>query len=163
VNQLVLVAVNFTSEARAVTLSHTNASGKTIKNLSLFLTNEFSNLTKQPFDVTPDNLVVPSQSVVTITAGFEKGPSGYSDIEKTDFDAILNPPGDEIVVRFSTGSLFQQVMLYGISGNLIGIREVESGQKEVVFPASDLTAGVYLVSGRGDRAAQTRKIIIAKR
>jgi O-glycosyl hydrolase len=163
VNQLVLVAVNFTSEARAVTLSHTNASGKTIKNLSLFLTNEFSNLTKQPFDVTPDNLVVPSQSVVTITAGFENGPSGYSDIEKTDFDAILNPPGDEIVVRFSTGSLFQQVMLYGISGNLIGIREVESGQKEVVFPASDLTAGVYLVSGRGDRAAQTRKIIIAKR
>ena len=162
-NQLVLVAVNFTSEARAVTLSLANAAGKTLKNQSLFLTDEFSNLTKQNLDLSSDNLVVPARSVVTYTADLENGTTGLSDIEKTDFDAFLNAQGDEIVATFSSGCVFQQVMLYSISGNLIQMREVEPGQNEVVFPASDLSAGVYLVSGRGDRSAQTRKIIIAKR
>lgn len=161
VNQLVLVAVNFTTEARAVTLSLANASGKTIKNLSLFLTDEFSNLTIQHPDISPGSLVVPARSVITVTASLENGPSGISNLEKTDFNAFLNPSGNEIVARFSTGKVFQQVALYGISGKMIQMQEVTPGQHQVVFPASDLPPGVYLVSGRGIRAAQTRKIIIA--
>jgi hypothetical protein len=161
-NQLVLVAVNFTSEARAVTLSLARAAGKTVKNQSLFLTDEFSNLTKQNFDLSSDNLVVPARSVVTYTADLENGTTGLSDMEKTDFDAFLNAQGDEIVATFGSGCVFQQFMLYNISGNLMQMREVEPGQNEVVFPASDLSAGVYLVSGRGDRSVQTRKIIIVK-
>ena len=82
-NQLVLVAVNFTSEARAVTLSLANAAGKTLKNQSLFLTDEFSNLTKQNLDLSSDNLVVPARSVVTYTADIENGTTGLSDIEET--------------------------------------------------------------------------------
>jgi O-glycosyl hydrolase len=162
-NQLVLVAVNFTSEARAVTLSLAQGAGKTVKNQSLFLTDEFSNLTKQNLDLSSDILVVPARSVVTYTADLENGTTGLSDMEKTDFDAFLNAQGDEIVAAFSSGCVFQQVMLYSISGNLIQMRGIEPGQNEVVFPASDLSAGVYLVSGRDDRSAQTRKIIITKR
>ena len=162
-NQLVLVAVNFTSEARAVTLSLAHAAGKKVKNHSLFLTDEFSNLTKQNLDLSSGNLVVPARSVVTYTADLENGTTGLSDIKKTDFHAFLNAQGDEIVAAFSSGLVFQQVMLYSVSGNLIQMRKVEPGQNAVVFPASDLSAGVYLVSGRGDRSAQTRKIIITKR
>jgi hypothetical protein len=84
-------------------------------------------------------------------------------MEKTDFDAFLNTQGNEIVAAFSSGFAIQQVMLYGISGNMIQMRNIEPGQNEVIFPASDLSAGVYLVSGRGVRSAQTRKIIITKR
>jgi hypothetical protein len=162
-NQLVLVAVNFTSEARGVTLSFPNAAGKTLKNQFLYLTDEFSNLIKQNLDLSSGNFVVPARSVVTYTAGLENGTTGLSGIEITDFDAFLNAQGDKIVATFSSGCVFQQVMLYSISGNLIQMREVEPGQSSVVFPASDLSAGVYLVSGRDDRSAQTRKIIIAKR
>jgi O-glycosyl hydrolase len=162
-NQLVLVAVNFTSEARAVALSFANAAGKMVKNQSLYLTDEFSNLTKQDLDLSSGNLVIPARSVVTYTAELENGTSGLSDIGITDFDAFLNARGNEIVATFSTESVFQQVMLYSISGNLIQMREVEPGQNKVVFPASDLSPGVYLVSGRSDRTTQTRKIIITKR
>jgi hypothetical protein len=162
-NQLILVAVNFTSEARAVTLSISHAAGKTLKDQSLFLTDEFSNLAKQNLDFSEGNLVVPARSVVTVTADLVDGPTGSSDIEKTDFDAFLRNRGDEIVATFSSGGVFQQVLLYSISGNLIQMRKVEPGQNQVVFPASDLPAGVYLVSGKGDRSAQAKKIIIVKR
>jgi hypothetical protein len=37
------------------------------------------------------------------------------------------------------------------------------GQSQVIFPAADLPAGVYLVSGRGNRVVQTKKIIKAIR
>ncbi len=158
-NQLVFLAVNFTSEARAVTLSLAQTAGKTLKNQSLFLTDEFSNLTKQQIDLSAGNLVIPARSVVTITADLEAGLTGTSEIEKTDFDAFLHAQGDEIVASFSSGGEFQHVLLYGISGNLIQIRDVEPGQNQVVFHASDLSEGVYLVSGRGERSAQTRKII----
>ena len=163
VNQLVIVAVNFTSEARGVTFSLANAAGKRVKNQSLFLTDEFSNLSQQNQDLSSDNFVVPARSVIAYTADLENGPTGLSDRENSDFDAFLNAEGDEIVAAFSSGRVFQQVMLYSISGNLIQMRDIEPGQNEVVFPASDLSAGVYLVSGRGDRSAQTRKIIITKR
>jgi O-glycosyl hydrolase len=162
-NQLVMVVANFTSEARAVTLSLANAAGKTVKNQSLFLTDEFSNLTKQNLDLSSDNLVVPAHSVVTYTADLENGPTGLPGMEKKDLDVFLNAQGDGIVAAFSSGCVFQRVTLYGISGNLIQMRDIEPGQGEVVFPASDLSAGVYLVSGMGDRSAQTRKIIITKR
>jgi hypothetical protein len=134
-----------------------------VKNQSLYLTDEFSNLTKQDLDLSSGNLVIPARSVVTYTAELENGTSGLSDIGITDFDAFLNARGNEIVATFSTESVFQQVMLYSISGNLIQMREVEPGQNKVVFPASDLSPGVYLVSGRSDRTTQTRKIIITKR
>jgi hypothetical protein len=162
-DQLVLVAVNFTSEARAITLSLAQGAEKRAKNQSLFLTDEFSNLAKQNLDLSSGNLVVPARSVVTYTADLEDGTTGLSDIEKTDFNVFLNTQGDEIVATFSSGFVFRQVMLYSVSGNLIQMRKVEPGQNEVAFPASDLSAGVYMVSGRGDRSAQTRKITITKR
>jgi O-glycosyl hydrolase len=162
-NQLVLVGVNFTSEAREVNLSLANTVGKTFKNQSLYLTDEFSNLTKQNLDFSEGSLVVPARSVVTVTADLVDSPTGSSDIKKTDFDAFLRSRGDEIVATFGSGGVFQQVLLYSISGNLVQMREVEPTQNQVIFPASDLSAGVYLVSARGGRSAQTKKIIIVKR
>jgi hypothetical protein len=162
-SQLVMVAVNFTSEARAVIFSLAQAAGKKVKNQSLFLTDEFSNLRKQNLDLSSDNLVVPARSVITYTADLENAVTGLRDLEKTDFDVFLTARGEGIVAAFGSGSLYQQVMLYSISGKLIQSKRIEPGQNEVVFPASDLSAGVYLVSGRGDRSVQTKKISIAKR
>ena len=75
----------------------------------------------------------------------------------------MNPSGDEIVAQFNPGHAFQGVALYGISGNLIKMQTVVPGQSQVIFPAADLPPGVYLVSGRGNRVVQTKKIIKAIR
>lgn len=159
-NQLVLVAVNFTGEARAVSLAFANE--KTIKNPALFLTDDFSNLLKQDIDLSSQNLVVPARSVVTYTAGLEVIPTGISETNTTEFDAFLNQAGDQITTTFSSGGAFRQVMLYSVSGSLLQVKNIKPGQNLAVLSASDLPDGVYLVSGRGDLSSQTKKIIIAK-
>lgn len=162
-NQLVVVAVNVTAAAREVTLSLASNSGKALASQSLYLTDEFTNLTLQDPGLATGHIVVPARSVVTVTAQLEDRPSGISEIEKTDFEAFLNPSGDEIVAQFNPGHAIQDVVLYGISGNLIRMQTVVPGQSQVIFPAADLPAGVYLVTGRGNRVVQTKKIIKAIR
>jgi hypothetical protein len=162
-NKLVLIAVNFTREAKEVVLLPENITGKAIKNPALYLTNEFSNLSKQDIDLSTGNIVVPARSVVTYTADLEIGTSSSAEIHKSNFNAYLNIQNNEIVASFSSDQLIQKVILYSISGTLIQIKEVKNDQNKVVFPVSQLSEGVYLVSGMGNKFKATKKVIITKR
>jgi O-glycosyl hydrolase len=162
-NKLVLVAVNFTREAREVVLLTENISDKTIKNPLLYLTNEFSNLSKQDIGLSGSNIVIPARSVVTFTADLEIGTSGSDLIHKTDFNAFLDIEGNKIVATFGSGQFVQNVMIYSISGTLLQMKEVKSGQNKVFFPVSQIPEGVYLVSGIGKNFKETKKIIVTKR
>jgi O-glycosyl hydrolase len=161
-NQLVLVAVNFTHEAKEVALLLENVSDKTLKNPLLFLTNDFSNLTNQEVDLSNDKFIVPARSVVTYTADLTIGTSGSTGIEKSGFNAFLNIQNNEIVATFGSGLIIHTIRLYNISGNLLQIKSVESGQNKVVFPAAHLPVGVYLVSGVGNNLKETKKVIVTK-
>lgn len=158
--RVVLVAVNLTQEARAVTLAFENAQGKSVKNQSLYLTNEFSNLTKQEVDLSSGHLVVPAHSVITYTADLSEGTSGLERSNDSDFRAYLNRQNNEIVASFSPEQLFHTIGLYSISGKLIEVKKVKNGQNQVVFPVSRLTEGVYLISGMGNKLRETKKVII---
>lgn len=158
--RVVLVAVNLTQEARAVTLAFENALGKSVKNQSLYLTNEFSNLTKQEVDLSSGHLVVPARSVITYTADLSEGTSGLERSNDSDFKAYLNRQNNEIVASFSPEQLFHTIGLYSISGKLIEVKKVKNGQNQVVFPVSRLTEGVYLISGMGNKLRETKKVII---
>jgi len=162
-NQLVLLAVNLTHEARKITVALENASEKILTNPSLFLTDEFSNFTKQDIDLSSGNLVVPARSVVTYTADLTVGTSSSSELKRPDFKAYLNTQNSEIVTFFSSELFIRTVMLYNISGNLLQLKNVEDGQNKVVFPVSHLSAGVYLVTGVGNNFKETKKITLTKR
>ena len=162
-NQLILLALNLTHEARKVTLALENASGKTIKNPSLFLTDEFSNLKKQNIDLSSGNIIVPARSVVTYTADLEIGTSGSEDLNKSDFRAYLNNQNNEIVAFLGSEQTVRTVMLRSISGTLIQIKKVKDGQNSVVFSVSDISDGVYLVTGMGNHFKETKKVIVTKR
>jgi hypothetical protein len=159
-NRIVLLAVNLTHEARAVTLALKNAPGKSIKNQSLYLTNEFSNLTKQEVGLSSGNLVVPARSVVTYTADLSDGTSDLQKLNDSGFKAYLNRQNNEIVASFGPEQLFQTIGLYSISGKLIQVKKVKIGQNRVVFPVSRLSKGVYLVSVMGKNFKETKKVII---
>jgi len=158
-----LIAVNFTNAAREVALSFENSSDRTIQNPLLFLTDEFSKLAKQDINLQSGNLVVPARSVVTYTAGLKTNTSGSAKIEKSDFNAFLDSQKEEIVAIFGSGQIIHTVRLFNVTGNLLEIKSVENGQTKVVFPASHLPDGVYLVSGEGINLKETKKIVVTKR
>lgn len=162
-NQLVLMAVNFTREAREVVLSLDNVGDKTIKNPSLFLTNTFSNLAKQDVDLSTGKFVIPARSVVTYTADLEIGTSSATEIRKSDFNAFLNMQNDEIVATFAPGQLIQTIGLFNIAGNLLQEKSVTNVENRAVFNVSYLPAGIYLVSGIGNNFKETKKVIVTKR
>jgi O-glycosyl hydrolase len=162
-NKLVIVGINFTHEARAVNLKLTGESHKTVSNPSLFLTDEFSNLAKQDVDLSSGSFIVPARSVVTYTADLEDRETGISELKGTGLDVFYNDKGDEIVATFSPEAAFQEIKLFGISGNLIQTTNVAQDQKRVIFPASGLPAGVYIVSANGIASAQSGKIIVTKK
>lgn len=162
-NQLVLVAVNFTSEAREVELSFENSSNITLKNPFLFLTNEFTNLKKQDSGLLSGSFVVPARSVVTYTADLAIGTSGSDIIEKSKFNAFHDNLNNEIVATFSIDENIHTIRLFNISGNLLQIKPVESGQNKVIFSSSRLPDGIYIVVGEGNSFKKTKKVIISKR
>lgn len=159
-NRIVLLAVNLTHEARAVTLSLKNAPGKSIKNPTLYLTDEFSNLSKQNVELSSGHWVIPARSVLTYTADLSDGTSDLQKLNDSDFKAYLNKQNNEIVASFGPEQLFQTIGLYSISGKLIQVKKVKTGQNRVVFPVSRLSEGVYLISGMGTNLKETKKVII---
>jgi O-glycosyl hydrolase len=162
-NKLVVLAVNFTAEPREVECSFENSSNLSINNPSLFLTNEFSNLQKQNTGLLPGGFVVPARSVVTYSANLAIGTSGSAEIEKSKFNAFHDNLNYEIVATFSIDENIHTIRLFNISGNLLLIKPVESGQNKVVFSSSHLPDGVYIVVGEGNNLKETKKVIITKR
>jgi O-glycosyl hydrolase len=162
-NQVVLLAVNLTRKARAVTLSFKNAQASGITNQSLFLTDEFSNLAKQNVNLSSGHLVVPARSVVTYTADLTVETTGLQKTDHPVFNAYLNAANNEIVASLGADNHFHTLELYTISGTLIQAKTVNVGQTQVVFSVSQLPEGVYLVSGKGSNFKETRKIIVTKR
>jgi hypothetical protein len=162
-NQLVIIGINFTSEARAVNVKFAGESHKTVTNQSLFLTDEFSNLAKQNLDLPSGRFIVPARSIVTYTAGLENSITVLRNMEESGLRIFYNAQADEISATFSSEPAIRQVMLYSISGYLVQTKNVIPGQKQVIFPASALPAGVYIVLGKSDHSVQSGKVIVPKR
>lgn len=159
-NSLVLVAVNFSADARAVNLSFEHADGKTLKNQSLFLTDEYTNLEKQAIDLSDGSLIIPAYSVVTYTADLEVGTSTGSEFIKQDFKAYYNGQSQQIFTDLPSGHSYKQISLYSISGQLQLTVPVEKQQQRIVIPAAEYNKGIYLVSGIAAGKRETEKVII---
>ena len=162
-SELVIVAVNVTGQAREVNLSLVNVSGKLLKNQSLYLTDEYSNLTRQEIDLSSGKMIIPAHSVITYTAGLELGTSSIEMFDKAGFNAWFRANDDKIVVSFDSSQGFKLLKLYSISGNLIQYISAERNQEEVFFQAAHLQEGVYLVSAEGSDLRMTQKVLVTKR
>lgn len=159
-NKLVLIAANFTNNARKTSVLLENASGKVLSNQSLFLTDEFSNLTKQKIDLSSGKLIVPAHSVITYTADLTIGTSNSEQIKESNFKAWFDAPQHQIITTFDTDNVPKEIRLYNISGNLVSICPVKKGQAKLVLQASGLQAGVYFVSAFTDKAKESKKVLV---
>ena len=159
-NKLVLLAVNFTSDARSVNLSFENANRKVPKNQALFLTDEYANLEKQNIELSNGNLVVPAHSVVTYTADLEVGTTSGIDVKELDFSAYYNDQAQQIITELPSGHSYEQIKLYNISGQLQLIIPVEKHQQRVAIPVANYNRGIYFVSGIVSNHHETAKVMI---
>ncbi|WP_319589511.1 glycoside hydrolase [uncultured Draconibacterium sp.] len=159
-SKVVVVATNFTNEARGVKLSFENTNGKTLKNPSLFLTDEFANLEKQDIDLSNGNLIVPANSVVTFTADLEVGTSIGTELKEQDFKAYYNGRAQQIIADLPSNHSYKQIRLYNISGQLQLTIPVEKQQQRIVISSAEYNKGIYLVSGIAAGKHETVKVII---
>ena len=159
-SKVVIVATNFTNEARGVKLSFENVNGKTLKNTSLFLTDEFANLEKQDIDLSNGNLIVPANSVVTFTADLEVGTSIGTELKEQDFKAYYNGRAQQIIAELPSNHSYKQIRLYNISGQLQLTVSVERQQQRIVISSAEYNKGIYLVSGIAAGKRETVKVII---
>ena len=159
-SKVVIVATNFTSEARDVNLTFENVNGKTLKNTSLFLTDEFANLEKQDIDLSNGTLIVPANSVVTFTADLEVGTSIGTELEEQDFKAYYNGQAQQIIADLPSNHSYEQIKLYNISGQLQLTVPVEKQQQRIVISSAEYNKGIYLVSGIAADKRETVKLII---
>jgi hypothetical protein len=146
-----------------VALSFENSSNLSFKNSTLFLTNEFTNFKKQDAGLLSGSFIVPARSVVTFSADLVIGTSVATVIEKSIFNAFHDNLNNEIVATFNIDENIHTIRLFNISGNLLQIKPVESGQNKVVFSSLHLPDGVYIVVGEGNNLKETKKVIISKR
>ena len=161
-DKLVLVGVNASNEAKEVNLNLKNSSGKILKNKALYLTNEYSSLTKQDIDLSSERIIIPAHSVITYTADLILVTSVKDDLDSSEFKAWYNTMNDKIVAKLSHDNKIRNVRLYSIAGILLQSINVEMGQKEVFFSTSNLSNGVYLVSGEGNSFRDTKKVVVVK-
>lgn len=159
-SKVVVVATNFTDEARTINLAIENTNGKTLKNPSLFLTDEFANLEKQDIDLSNGNLIVPANSVVTFTADLEVGTSIGTELKEQDFKAYYNGRAQHIIADLPSNHSYKQIKLYNISGQLQLTVPVEKQQQRIMIPAAEYNKGIYLVSGIAAGKHETVKVII---
>ncbi|WP_321375706.1 glycoside hydrolase [uncultured Draconibacterium sp.] len=159
-SKVVIVATNFTNEVRDVKLSVDNANGKTLKNPSLFLTDEFSNLEKQDIDLSNGKLIVPAKSVVTFTADLEVGTSIGTELKEQDFKAYYNGRAQQIIAELPSNHSYKQIKLYNISGQLQLTIPVEKQQQRIVISSAEYNKGIFLVSGIAAGKRETVKVII---
>jgi O-glycosyl hydrolase len=162
-NKLVVLAVNFTADAREVALSFENSDVLEIQNPSLFLTNDFNNLQKQDAGLLTGGFVVPARSVISFCADINFKTSVSNENVKTDFNAFYNQLNNEIVAVFGSERIFQNISLFNISGNLLQIKQVENNQVKVTFDTVQLPDGIYLVAGEGINFKETKKVVVTGR
>ena len=161
-NQLVLVAANVTDKAKEVNLNVKNSSGKSMKKQALYLTNEYSDLSKQEIDLSTEKIIVPARSVVTFTADLVLETSVNDVQDKFDFKAWFNASEKKIVATGHSDFQVQYIRLFSISGNLLQSIKVEKEQNQVFIPASSLPEGIYFVSGEGNGFRETKKVVVTK-
>lgn len=159
-DEMVLVGINFTADARTINLTLKNAVEKRIKNQALYLTDAFSSLENQGINLNDGALIIPAHSIVTYTADLEIETSINQNNEKQDFKAYYNNQAQQIIADLPSNHTFTQIKLYNISGQLQKTVLVERQQQRVTVPTSELNKGVYLVSGITASKQQTVKVIL---
>ncbi|WP_052670974.1 glycoside hydrolase [Draconibacterium sediminis] len=161
-NKLVVVAVNVTEQARKIKLSLKNNVGKSLKKQALYLTDKYTNLSKQQIDLPNGELIIPAHSVVTYTADLELETSSGKLIRESGFKAWCRSSDEKIIVSFNDQNQFKQVKLYSISGKLITSIQTDNMQEKVSFQTASLPEGVYLVTGEGNNVKETHKVVVTK-
>jgi len=159
-DQLVLLAANFSSQARETALTLNSETGKRLENPSLFLTDEFNNLKKQNVDLSSQKLIVPAHSVATFTAELNPGTLIKSGTKNQGFEAYLSTDKDAVIVAFEPGATYQKVSLHSVTGQSVQVINTKSGQNKIVFPVSKLSTGVYIVSASGRGFRRSQKVVI---
>jgi hypothetical protein len=140
-----------------------NAGGKVVKNISVYLTDNFNNLEKQSVEFTADKLVIPAHSVAIITAGIDFGTSATKiETGNERFKTWYNSPSDIIVVEPEPGTTMESVFLYNISGiKVYEIHHVEN-QNTIQIPANSLSNGVFIISVKTKSGLSSKKVVVSK-
>lgn len=68
-----------------------------------------------------------------------------------------------IVATIGSDKIVHAIRLFNMEGNLLQIKTVERSQKKVIFPASNLPDGIYLVAGEGNNSKESKKVVVTKR
>jgi len=162
-NELVIVAVNHTSEGRPFSVNLKNTGGKVVKSISYYLTDDFNNLEKQVKAFTAGELMIPAHSVVTITSVIDFGTSAAEVKTGVElFKVWYNSASDNIVVEPEPGAAIESVMLYNMSGTkVLELHNVEN-QHTIQIPANYLSSGVYIVSLNSKSNLSSRKVGVSK-
>jgi O-glycosyl hydrolase len=162
-NELVISAVNHTADGKPFSVELKNAGGKLVKNIAVYLTDDFNNLEKQNMEFTADNLVIPAHSVAIITAGIDFGTSATKiETGNERFKTWYNSPSDIIVVEPETGTTMESVFLYHISGiKVYEIHHVEN-QNTIQIPANSLSNGVFIISVKTKSGLSSKKVVVSK-
>ena len=159
-NELVLVAANLTNEAREITLNLKNASDKNLKNQSVYLTDTYTNLTRQEADWAAEQIIVPAKSILTYTAEVSNITGVKNNqTEPVNMTAFYRPAQQDIKVRFNNAEKFQTVRLVDITGKLLYENSVK-GKFETNIRSQHLEKGIYIVIANGYNTIESKKIII---
>lgn len=162
-DKLVLVVVNHTADARPFSISLKNAGGKTISNISYYLTDDFNNLKKQEWDFSASQLIIPAHSVATIMGDIDSGTSASFLKERTGFfKAWHNSSTDQIIVEPDPMAPIESVHLYNLSGiNVYSLFNIRN-QHMVYVPAQKLSNGVYVVSVKNKSGYSSQKVVVSR-
>lgn len=165
-DKLVCLTVNHTDEAASVDLSLNTSMTRKLENLEGYLTNEYQNLTRQDRDLSPENIVVPAHSVLTITADISREDTSQNtavDPFYKDQDALKAYHAknrNAVVVSFDDEAGYEMVRLFSLTGALLDQKKLHTGQEKVIFPVSGFARGVYLISAEGKIQKTTRKVVV---
>ncbi|MFC0877747.1 glycoside hydrolase [Saccharicrinis sp. FJH2] len=159
INKLVLVAANFTKDARVVSLSLKNIEQKGLKNPKLFLTDEYANLEKQVIDLSDDKLIVPAHSVITYTADIAEETSIDQNRTEQNMVAWYNSNTREIIAILPSVYSINHLKLYSVSGDLLKTITVNQ-QQRIIIPSDQLSNGVYFLTGMTNDHYETTKVVI---
>ncbi|MGQ1784890.1 glycoside hydrolase [Saccharicrinis sp. GN24d3] len=159
--KLVLVGANYTNEAIESKILLKGVGDKRLQNAQLYLTDEFVNLSKQEFDFSSNNLIVPAHSVITYTADISSNISANSFLKVPEFKAYYNKINNDIIVRFKENSSLKEIRLYNTTGNLLSVNPISKGLREMTIRSSHLVQGVYLLAGIDGVNVSTTKVMVS--
>jgi hypothetical protein len=158
--ELVLVAANFNNEARELNLDLKNITDKKLANQVVYLTDAFTNLSKQDVDWTSEKVIVPAKSVITYSAELTDV-TGFRN-EKTEsgnMNAFYRDSYQDIRVRFNNTATFQTVRLFDITGKLLYSNSLK-GNHEISISTQYLEKGIYIVTANGQNTIESKKVMI---